>query len=179
MVICCTERQIEAMLLTLIRKGGLDLEHFMRFQRLVPRKAGSHCHKALRLMDASSPRGTIPTCHNPLCFLSKCDSWVLFFRSFFLTLCLFKSHNYPRQLLENNLGKKILWLTHSKYRRFRTHLLHFPNKWLAGQFCHHLATLRKNMWEEHGNGNSFSTRCPNREWKILCQESLITVQPQK
>lgn len=36
MVTCCTERQIEAMLLTLISKGGEDLEHFKRFQRLVP-----------------------------------------------------------------------------------------------------------------------------------------------
>lgn len=36
MVMCGTDRQIEEMLLTLIRKGGEDLERFNRFQRFVP-----------------------------------------------------------------------------------------------------------------------------------------------
>lgn len=35
MVMCGTERQSEAKLLTLISKGGDDLKHFKRFQRFV------------------------------------------------------------------------------------------------------------------------------------------------
>ena len=36
MVTSCVNRQIEAMLLTLISKRSEDLEHFKTFQRLVP-----------------------------------------------------------------------------------------------------------------------------------------------
>lgn len=36
MVVCCTDRQIVAMLLTFISKGGGELEKFERFHRLHP-----------------------------------------------------------------------------------------------------------------------------------------------
>ncbi len=100
MVMYCTKRQTEAMLLKLISDESDDLKHFKRFQKFVPGlgKAVRHCYKAIKLMDDSSSN----ICHTSLCFMSKYDSLALYFLSFSLSFCLSKTHNCTRQLLKKD-----------------------------------------------------------------------------
>lgn len=102
-VVCCTGRQTEVMLLTLISKGGEDLEQFKRFQRLVSERSGDNRF-------GERQRGTVTLhCNERMLVLHEAHIVTVILLSvlclnmtpgpftfcFSLSFCLFKSYNCP------------------------------------------------------------------------------------